>query len=140
MHPEAVDGGIAAGRCTTHGLDPDGHVTPLDAQHPVQDRRRKMRAIPVVNKDQLGLGEREVDMQVNESPQQSSGRVRRTLDRQTTGEKSLTHVDEQFCQNRFLARKVPIHRRATDARRPPDVLEPDAQVPIPRHQLACREQ
>jgi hypothetical protein len=90
----------------------------------------QVEAIPVVDQDQLGLGQREVELPADEAEQRLRRGGGRLPDALPAVAQGVADPDQQRRQHRVLAGEVPVDGGAADPGRAADVLEADAEVAV----------
>lgn len=119
------------------GLD----VTALrPADLPLGDGR-EVGQVAILDRDEVGLAEREVQMELDETGQRVGGTAGALHHGLATVEQSGADPDQQLDEQCLLVGEVPVDGRAADARRGADVLEADGQEPALGDQLfGCGQQ
>ena len=84
--------------------------------------------VAVLHPDELGLGEREVDVEGEQRVQPALG------PRPPPVEQTLADAGEHLPEHRLLAGEVPVQGGPADPRRGPQVVDADAVVPTLGHQ------
>ena len=123
-------GGVA----TAQHVDPDLDILPLLAAHLPFGRRRQVSQVAVLNADQVRLGQREVQMEVDQGLQGGFGIIGSLGHLVRPGEQSGADSDEQLHQQCFLVGKVSVDRRPAYPGCRADVLQPHSEIAVPSHQ------
>ena len=108
-------------------VDPDLDVLPLRLAHLTFRGLGQMAQVAILDADQIGLAEREVEVEVDEPVQRGLGVGRLGDDGGRACEQPGADAHQQFDEQRFLVREVPVDRGPADSGGGTDVLEPDGE-------------
>ena len=105
-------------------IDPDLDVLPLGLADLTLGGLGQVPQVAVLDADQVGLAEREVEVEVDQPVQRGRGVGRVGDDGGRSGEQSGADPHQQLDQQRFLVGEVPVDRGPADPRGGADVLQP----------------
>ena len=114
--------------------DPDLDVLSLCLADLTFRRCGQVVQVAVLNPDQVGFAQREVEVEVDQPVERVGRRCRSLQHAPGAREQPRADADEQFDQKRFLVGEVAVDRGAADSGRGPDVLEPHGEEPAFGHQ------
>ena len=105
-------------------IDPDLDVLPLRLADLTLRGLGQVPQIAVLDADQIGLAEREIEVEVDQPVQRGRGVGRFGDDGGRSGEQSSADAHQQLDQQRFLVGEVPVDRGPADPGGRTDVLQP----------------
>ena len=116
----------AVGMQLAEHFDPQLDILTLQAPHAVAVLVAEAREVAILDPDDIGVVQREVDVERHEGGEPDARVALARQDVAAAAEELLAHLDEDRAEQRLLVGEVPVHRRAADADRSAEVFEADA--------------